>query len=175
MAHAFEIDGQDHEGAPRSACEVALSRSAIGYRLHRDGRQVPFTIRPDPHEGWIVEMAGRRRRVVVATDGDDVHLHLDGETYRLRHRHPLDRLAAQRADEADRRIVAPMPGAVVALHASRGDVCQRGQQLMVMESMKMETAIVAPRDGVIAEVHVLAGQTFERGAVLLTLEAQGGA
>jgi biotin carboxyl carrier protein len=93
----------------------------------------------------------------------------------LRHRHPLDRLAAQRADEADRRIVAPMPGAVVALHASRGDVCQRGQQLMVMESMKMETAIVAPRDGVIAEVHVLAGQTFERGAILLTLEAQEGA
>jgi biotin carboxyl carrier protein len=46
----------------------------------------------------------------------------------------------------------------------------KGQTLLVMESMKMETTLVAPRDGVVATVRFEKGQTFERDAVLLTLE-----
>jgi len=59
----------------------------------------------------------------------------------------------------------------VALHAKPGQSVARGETLLVMESMKMETTIIAPRDGVIEVVHFAVGQTFDRDALLLSLEA----
>lgn len=97
-------------------------------------------------------------------------MHLDGEAYALRYQHPLDRLAAAAAGNAEDRILAPMPGSVVSIAVKVGDAVTRGQTLLVMESMKMETTIAAPRDGVIAEVSYEQGQTFDRDALLLSLE-----
>ena len=45
----------------------------------------------------------------------------------------------------------------------------RGDTLLVIESMKLETAIKAPRDGMVETVHVADGRTFERSAPLVTL------
>jgi len=60
---------------------------------------------------------------------------------------------------------------VVAVQIKPGERVTRGQTMMVIESMKLETAIVAWRDGVIETLHVSAGQTFERAAPLVTLAA----
>jgi biotin carboxyl carrier protein len=65
---------------------------------------------------------------------------------------------------------APMPGSLVVIHARPGQKVAKGEALLVMESMKMETTLSAPRDGVVAAVHLATGQTFDRDAVLLTLE-----
>jgi biotin carboxyl carrier protein len=62
-----------------------------------------------------------------------------------------------------------MPGVVIAVHAAEGQTVARGDTLVVIESMKLETAIKAPRDGVIATVHVAVGKTFDRAAPLVTL------
>ena len=56
--------------------------------------------------------------------------------------------------------------------AAAGEAVAKGQALLVMESMKMETTLAAPRDGIVAEVRYAKGQTFERDAVLLSLEPQ---
>jgi biotin carboxyl carrier protein len=49
---------------------------------------------------------------------------------------------------------------------------KRGQTLMVIESMKMETTIVAWRDGVVGAVHRPLGATFDRKAPLVSLEPE---
>src|SRR3546814_1133947 len=51
----------------------------------------------------------------------------------------LDRLAAQAGGAAEDSIVAPMPGSIVTVSVTVGDTVTRGQTLLVMESMKMET------------------------------------
>ena len=71
-------------------------------------------------------------------------------------------------------VQAPMPGTVIAVKFKAGDPVAKGQTMMLIESMKLETAINAWRDGIIAKVHFGVGQTFDRAASLVSLEPQGG-
>jgi biotin carboxyl carrier protein len=55
---------------------------------------------------------------------------------------------------------------------SAGTAVRRGDVLIVLESMKLETSLKAPRDGVVASAPLAPGATFDRGAVLVTLAPQ---
>jgi pyruvate carboxylase len=46
---------------------------------------------------------------------------------------------------------------------------KKGQTLLVLEAMKMETRVQAPQDGLVKAVHVQAGQTVERDSVLIEI------
>lgn len=163
MHHAFKLGDAEHN--------VALSRGPGVYRLHREGQTVSVTL-AELHNGRaLLSIGDHSVEVVVATRGDDVFVHLDGEAYQLRYRHPLDRLAASAGGSADDGIRAPMPGSIVAVQVAVGDAVTKGQTLLVMESMKMETTIAAPRDGVIEALSYEKGQTFDRDALLVKLAA----
>lgn len=62
---------------------------------------------------------------------------------------------------------APMPGVILELHVQAGDVVTRGQQVAVLDAMKMHNFIGAPRAGTIAEVCVAAGQAVGHGDAIL--------
>jgi 3-methylcrotonyl-CoA carboxylase alpha subunit len=68
------------------------------------------------------------------------------------------------------RVVAPMPGRVVVVKASAGDAVAAGQELLVLEAMKMELSLKAPREGTVAEVRAAEGEFVEADAVLVLLE-----
>lgn len=164
MYHTFRLGDDDHA--------VGLSRASQGYRLHRGDAVIDIALETAADGRCWLRHGAQRVAVVIAVHGDDVHVHLDGEAYTLRYRHPLERLAAQAAGSAEDQILAPMPGSVISVAVKPGDAVQRGQTLLVMESMKMETTLTAPRDGVIAEIGFDTGQTFDRDAVLLRLQAR---
>ena len=63
-----------------------------------------------------------------------------------------------------------MPGMVVAVAVQAGDSVKKGQKLLSLEAMKMETTINAERDGKVTELVVRAGSQVESGDLLLTLE-----
>lgn len=162
MHHAFKLGDAEHK--------LALSRSADAYRLHLGDSVIDVDLaQAADGRAWLT-LNDQQIEVVVAVRGDDVFVHLDGEAYQLRYRHPLDRLAAQAGGSAEDSIFAPMPGSIVAVAVKPGDTVSKGQTLLVMESMKMETTIIAPRDGVIAAVAYEKAQTFDRDALLLSLE-----
>lgn len=164
MQHAFKFG--DAELA------LALSRSATAYRLHVGEQTVEIDLNVGADGTTWLTLEGRRIPVVIASRGDEVFVHLAGEAYSLRYLHPLDRLAAQAGGAAEDRMTAPMPGSIVSVSVKAGDAVTKGQALLVMESMKMETTLTAPRDGVIAEITYEPGQTFDRDALLLSLEPQ---
>ena len=70
----------------------------------------------------------------------------------------------------DDQVRAPMPGRVVVVRVSQGDRVVAGQELVIVEAMKMELALKAPRDGVVASVNAVAGDFVEADVVLVALE-----
>ena len=125
-------------------------------------------------DGDIVEVGerGHTRRlpsVVRATaDGRHVSVLFEGSTYRYFCPDPLARLTRSASREDDVR--APMTGAVRAVLVGEGAEVSAGQDVLVLEAMKMEHTLRAPRDGRIAAIDCAEGAQVSDGAVLLRLE-----
>ncbi|GGL86637.1 pyruvate carboxylase [Streptomyces fumigatiscleroticus] len=88
------------------------------------------------------------------------------------HWRALPRNAAEPVDGA---VAAPLSGTVVSVEVSAGEAVRAGQQLLVVEAMKMEHVVRAPGSGVVTAVHARVGATVGEGAVLATLEEVTGA
>ncbi len=71
---------------------------------------------------------------------------------------------------APTKITAPLPGIIVALKVNVGDIVNEGQELAVLEAMKMENSIESPRSGTVRSIDVSLGATVSEGKVLITLE-----
>ena len=84
---------------------------------------------------------------------------------------PAKRMAAE-GDPA--HVPAPMPGLVVAVSAHEGDRVSRGDRLLSIEAMKMETGVFAERDGVVEEVLVAAGTQVDTKQLLMVVGDGGG-
>lgn len=62
---------------------------------------------------------------------------------------------------------APMPGVILEVFVAAGDRVERGQQIAVLDAMKMHNFIGAPRAGIIAEVCVAPGQAVGHGDTIV--------
>jgi pyruvate carboxylase len=67
-------------------------------------------------------------------------------------------------------VASPMPGKVSSVAVRAGQVVKKGERLLSIEAMKMETAIYSPRDAKIGEVHVEAGTAVEARDLLVVLK-----
>jgi len=67
------------------------------------------------------------------------------------------------------QLKAPMPGLIVAVPVAEGDAVTRGQNLVILESMKMQNELRSPRDGVVQRVRAQAGERVEQNQVLIIL------
>jgi glutaconyl-CoA/methylmalonyl-CoA decarboxylase subunit gamma len=67
-------------------------------------------------------------------------------------------------------ILAPLPGTVTEVNVKAGDIIQSGQQVCVIDAMKMKNAIRATRGGTIASVTITAGQSVTHRQVLVEFE-----
>jgi pyruvate carboxylase len=74
-----------------------------------------------------------------------------------------------KADFADpKQVGAGMPGMVVAVAVGAGDTVKKGQKLLSLEAMKMESTLYAEQDGQVAQVLVKPGTQIQTGDLLLT-------
>ncbi|MFN7766970.1 MAG: pyruvate carboxylase [Planctomycetaceae bacterium] len=79
--------------------------------------------------------------------------------------------ARTKADPADPlQVAAPMPGLVVNVAVQAGDRVARGQKLLTMEAMKMETTLYAELEGRIAELICKPGTQVQTGDLVLRME-----
>jgi pyruvate carboxylase len=67
-------------------------------------------------------------------------------------------------------VAAPMPGKVSTVAVRKGQTIKKGERLLSIEAMKMETAVYSPRDAQVGEVHVEAGAAVEARDLLVVLK-----
>jgi biotin carboxyl carrier protein len=66
-------------------------------------------------------------------------------------------------------VSAPMPGVILEVNVKAGDAVERGQQVAVLDAMKMHNLIGAPRAGTVEAVYVTAGQNVDHGDAIIKL------
>ncbi len=91
-----------------------------------------------------------------------------------RHGHPWrlgvpDPLVAAAGEAGDGTVRAPMPGTVLSVSVRAGDQVSAGQQVAVLEAMKMELALTVERDGLVASIDVGIGDQVPLGQALVVL------
>jgi acetyl/propionyl-CoA carboxylase alpha subunit len=151
--------------------EALLVPVSDGIDLVLDGRHHRVALSALGDGEHRLEVDGVAHRVWIAVRGDAIYVHAAGRSWTLEVVDELAESAAAGGAAAD-TAEAPMPGTVVRVQVAPGEAVKRGQTLMVIESMKMETAIVAWRDGVVGAVHRPLGATFDRKAPLVSLEPE---
>lgn len=142
---------------------------------------------------YLLEYAGNSHQIKTATfDGKYLSAALDGVLLRFRifhfgtiievhngHRRASftrhDAFAYVKTKEkTDDRILAPMPGRIVLVKVSNGEEVTEGQELVVMEAMKMEITLRAPRTAKIEAVQAQSGEFVESETVLVKLSPSTG-
>jgi biotin carboxyl carrier protein len=147
-------------------------RLKVAGRVHNVVRKSATEFEVDGIRVTVDEAASapRNARAVVARDGDRVFARVGGRDYRMT---VLNRAAAVASEHgpAEGQLEAPMPGRVTRVAVARGDKVKRGQELVVVEAMKMENALVASMDGVVTSVAVKVGDMVAPGPALVAIEA----
>ena len=67
------------------------------------------------------------------------------------------------------KVAASVPGKVLKIAATVGQAVKAGDNIVILESMKMEIPVVAPQDGTVASIDVAVGDAVEAGQTLATL------
>jgi biotin carboxyl carrier protein len=140
-----------------------------GFEVTLAGRAFRFALEEEGPGVFVLREGRREVRFHVARDGGAVHLFWDGAAYALTEEREGARVSRRQDLGA---LEAPMPGRVTVVKAEAGQRVKRGEELLVVEAMKMENALHAPRDGVVRAVHVSPGDMVAPGRPLVELEAE---
>jgi acetyl/propionyl-CoA carboxylase alpha subunit len=130
-------------------------------RYERDGASIAgdFELHPMGEGCWWVRIGVRSFRVVEGAAGVEVF-------------DPRDRRGGGAGAQQQGRfeMISPMPGKVIRVLASVGDVVEVGDGVVVVEAMKMQNEMKSPQAGTVREVRVKADATVRAGEILLVIE-----
>ena len=164
MKYIATIEGRDYEIEINSETEVTLDGERLtldfhavaensGYSLLVNGQSYEAYLYPT-EAGSQVLMRGRSYLVQV----------VDERQRRLQESAGPPPLTA-----GEFHLKAPMPGLVIGVPVEEGQRVAAGQNLIILESMKMQNELKAPREGVVSRLRVRAGDRVEQNQPMLTL------
>ena len=99
-------------------------------------------------------------------------VNINGYTFSIELEDPRDAAASSNSSELSGKVdvKSAMPGKVIRLLVSVGDMVEAGQSLVVVEAMKMQNDLKSPKTGCVKKVNTSEGSTVQAGQVLVVLE-----
>ena len=119
-----------------------------------DGAGVAVQVRAIPN-GFVLAHHGVEARTFVYTEREAAAARL---------------MPAKVASDSGKKVLCPMPGLVVSIAVAVGQEVKAGENLAVVEAMKMENVLRAERDGVVKAIHVKKGDSLAVDAAILEFE-----
>jgi biotin carboxyl carrier protein len=157
MSFRLRLDGK--------TVTVSVSARRPHLRLTIDGIAHAVAVGPAQDGAFEIAVDGHVWRGWRCVTENEIFVRLGGRTFAFETVVASDR--GPGTDLSD-EVRADMPGTVVAVYAVDGATVEKGDRLLVIESMKPQMTVTAPRDGAIEKVHAAAGSTFDRGATLVS-------
>lgn len=148
--------------------------SINGDRCTVDGQAVDARVVPlNPHGLHLLRNGRQAYELFVSAQDTETYemLMFGGRRIVTRISDPVRKRAQQTGGvEAGKALCAPMHGLVVDVPARLGQEVEKGQTLVVLESMKMQMQLRSPRSGKITKISAQPGNQVEKGAVLVEFE-----
>jgi 3-methylcrotonyl-CoA carboxylase alpha subunit len=114
---------------------------------------------------------GVKSRIVAVIEGQELYLRTRNGRFDL---HWVDPFGGETEEQAgEDKIVAPLPGTVVALLAKEGEMLEKGAAILTLEVMKMEQTLRAPFAGVLKAIKCKVGDIVGEGVELAEVEPIG--
>lgn len=122
---------------------------------------------------YSVVIEGAQHTVTVGSSGNGTYeVASRGETFEIKIIDPrrLARSGAGLSADGPQTIIAPMPGKVVEVKVTVGDVVNKGDGVVVVEAMKMQNELKAAKAGTVVSVNVSAGDSVAPGSALVVID-----
>ena len=141
-------------------------------RLSIGEREFAFAFSSAGDGGFDVTLDGVRSRVVAVIDSHELYLRTRNGRFDL---HWVDPFGGDDEEQVgEDKIVAPLPGTVVALLAEEGATLEKGAPILTLEVMKMEQTLRAPYAGVLKKIKCKVGDIVGEGVELAEVEPAAG-
>lgn len=119
------------------------------------------------HQSYNVEVFELNQTEKIAT------VKVNGNIYSLTIKDQFDQLLAQLgmdnlASNKVLQVKAPMPGLVLNVLVAEGKEVKKGDNLLILEAMKMENMIKSPSDGIVKKIEIKQGDKVEKNQVLIS-------
>jgi 3-methylcrotonyl-CoA carboxylase alpha subunit len=156
--------------------QVALQMVALCYgngpsTLSIGEREFAFASTMTDDGSFDLTLDGMKSRVVAVVEGHELYLRTRNGRFEL---HWVDPFGGETEEQAgEDRIVAPLPGTVVALLAEEGATLEKGAPILTLEVMKMEQTLRAPFAGVLKAIKCKVGDIVQEGVELAEVEPIG--
>jgi 3-methylcrotonyl-CoA carboxylase alpha subunit len=132
------------------------------------GREIHFIASPAVAGGLDLTIDGMKSRIVVVIEGHELYLRTRNGRFDL---HWIDPFGGDDEEQVgEDKIVAPLPGTVVALLAEVGATLEKGAPILTLEVMKMEQTLRAPFAGVLKAIKCKVGDIVGEGVELAEVE-----
>ncbi|HUG30542.1 MAG TPA: biotin carboxylase N-terminal domain-containing protein [Candidatus Limnocylindria bacterium] len=143
-----------------------------GWRLNGPPR---IRLATEAGERMVAIHAGAPRAASVVVTGDVAHVDVVGRSvpFRLAAAPDVDRAARAAVGShggGPVEVVAPMPGSILAVHATVGQAVDAADPIVTLEAMKMEHGVATPIGGSVSELRARPGDQVARGDVLAVVE-----
>ncbi|MCZ4224275.1 biotin/lipoyl-containing protein [Pedobacter rhodius] len=111
----------------------------------------------------VVELNKAEKFCIIKVNGNTYKVDVEDQFDQLLKQLGLDKLALNKVAE----IKAPMPGLVLNVKVTEGEEIKKGDNLLILEAMKMENILKSPSDGIIKKILVKQNDKVEKNQVLI--------
>ncbi len=120
---------------------------------------------------YILTVNGKVQEVFVVADREGKQVFLNGRSFHVKDADLLpSRIGRGKGhDDGPGDVTPPMPSVVVRILVQEGDRVEKGQGLVVVSAMKMETTLCAPVAGLVTAVHTSVGAKAAPGEILVEI------
>ena len=162
--YQVKVNGKFDYAVNKSGDELTINDKVVA----ADMRQL------DPNNWHIINQLKSYNVEVVTFDSNlkTAEIKVNNNTYHITAKDKFDTLLEQmgmsniNATKVS-EVKAPMPGMVLKTFVAEGDQIKKGDNLFVLEAMKMENIIKSPDDAVVKTVKIKPGDKVEKGQVLV--------
>ena len=148
--------------------EVTLNYGNGPSTLSIGEREFAFATSPGNDGGFDLTIDGMKSAVVAVIEGHELYLRTRNGRFDL---HWVDPFGGETEEQVgEDKIVAPLPGTVVALLAEVGATLEKGAAILTLEVMKMEQTLRAPFAGVLKVIKCKVGDIVQEGVELAEIE-----